>query len=308
MGCVHVTSLVLWLGALEPGVVAAIVSLVVTVLTLAVSTFVAPRIKFSFDERLEAQKLELAYRSEQIKALKDHLARHRGRFLEAGDDLSHRLWNYEQNQAKGWLKLNGQYAGTVPYYALSFAYRLLACLAAARRMEREAFYVDATVAAEEDFAFLKALKLGNQVWTSTTLFDGLDYDSAIAADHFFGDRLTSMAEQLDSAEPTMSLKRFESAVAEEEHPFVDMFRFFDGLCAGEDRYRHDRAICAHLVLIATLNRFGYDFQTTEVEEIIQVISTAKNPEVLANLKVLVERVKLDKDPEFSRLIGLLPST
>jgi hypothetical protein len=52
---------------------------------------------------------------------------------------------------------------------MSFAYRLLASLAAARRMEREAFYVDATVAAEEDFAFLKSLKLGNQVWTSTTL-------------------------------------------------------------------------------------------------------------------------------------------
>jgi hypothetical protein len=51
-----------WLGDLEPGVVAALVSLIVTVLTLVVSTFVAPRIKFSFDQRLEDQKLELAYR------------------------------------------------------------------------------------------------------------------------------------------------------------------------------------------------------------------------------------------------------
>ena len=147
-----VVGVVDWVGDLEPAVVAAIVSLVVTLLTLVVSTLVAPRIKFSYDQKLEAQKVELAYRSEQVKALKDHLARHRGRFLEAADDLSHRLWNYEQNEAKGWLILNGRYTGQMPYYAMSFAYRLLASLAAARRMEREAFYVDATVAADEDFA------------------------------------------------------------------------------------------------------------------------------------------------------------
>lgn len=96
-----VVGVVDWVGDLEPAVVAAIVSLVVTLLTLVVSTLVAPRIKFSYDQKLEAQKVELAYRSEQVKALKDHLARHRGRFLEAADDLSHRLWNYEQNEAKG---------------------------------------------------------------------------------------------------------------------------------------------------------------------------------------------------------------
>src|SRR5687767_1682236 len=81
-----VMRVVAWLGDPQPGVVAAVISLTVTVLTLAVSTFVAPQVRFSFDQRLEAQKLELAYRSEQIKALKDHLARHRGRFLEASDD------------------------------------------------------------------------------------------------------------------------------------------------------------------------------------------------------------------------------
>lgn len=294
-----------WLGDLEPGVVAAGVSLVVTSITLVVSTFIAPRVKFSYDKKLEARKVELAYRSEQTKALKDHLARHRGRFLEAADNLSHRLWNYQQNEAKGWLQLNQRYAGQMAYYPLSFAYRLLASQAAARRMEREAFYVDATVAADDDFAFLKALKLGSEVWTAATLFEDLPYDDASAADHFFGDRLTSMAEELDSAEPVMRIKEFESAVAEDEHPFVDIFRFFDGLCAGEGRYRHDRVVCAHLILIATLNRFGYDFQATEDAKIGEVIARVENPEVLANLRVLVERVRLEEDPEFSRLLRLL---
>lgn len=151
------------------------------------------------------------------------------------------------------------------------------------------------------------MKLGSQIWTSTTLFDELPYDSAVAADHFFGDRLTSMAEQLDSSESVMSIREFESAVAEDKHPFVDIFRFFDGLCAGEGRYRHDRVICAHLVLIATLNRFGYDFQVTDNAKIREIIAKVDNPGVLANLNAMVRRVRLDDDPEFSRLLALLPS-
>ena len=294
-----------WLGDLPPAGVAAGVSLVVTLLTLIVSTFIAPRVKFAYDEKLEVRRVELAYKSEQAKALKDHLARHRGRFLEAADDLSHRLWNYEQNQARGWLKLTNRYAGQMAYYPLTFAYRLLAYQAAGRRMEREAFYVDATVAADEDFAFLKSLKLGRQVWTSTVLFKELDYDVAIARDHFFADRLASMAEQLDTAEPAMRIKEFESAVAEEEHPFIDIFRFFDGLCAGEDRFRHDRVVCAHLILIATLNRFGYDFQCTPDDRILEVVANIENPEVLANLKGMIEQVRLDRDPVFAQLLSLI---
>jgi hypothetical protein len=295
-----------WFRGLPPYVVAALVSLCVTVVTLLVTTFVAPIVKFSFDKKLEARKLELVYRSEQVKKLKDQLAGHRGRFLEAADSLNHRLWNYEINESKGWLSLDGKYSGDVPYYALSFAHRLLVTLAVGRRLEREALYVDARVAAEADFAFLKSLKLGRQVWTSATLFDGLAYESADATDHFFGDRLTSMAEELDLTETVMSMREFETAVKANEHPFIDLFRFFDGLCAQEDRLRHDRVLCAHLVLITTLNRFGYDFQKTDTHRFETIISGVRNPTVLQNLKTLVTRVKLEDDKEFSRLLALLP--
>jgi hypothetical protein len=81
-----------------------------------------------------------------------------------------------------------------------------------------------------------------------------------------------------------------------------------GLCAGEGRYRHNRVICAHLVLIATLNRFGDDFQKTDGAEMSEVISNVDNPVVHADLKVPIKQARLDHDPEFSRLIGLLPNT
>lgn len=90
-----------WFSRLSPSVAAALVSLLVTVLTLVVSVLVGPSVKFAFDKRLKGQKLELAYRWEQRKALKDHIARHRGIFLESAEALAQRLWNYQENESRG---------------------------------------------------------------------------------------------------------------------------------------------------------------------------------------------------------------
>jgi hypothetical protein len=300
-----------WFSHLDPAVSAALVSLVVAVLTMISGALIGPSMKFAFDKRLEWQKLDLAYRSEQRKALKDHLARHRGRFLEAADALGHRFWNYQQNEAHGWLKMEGRYYGDVGYYPTTFAYRVLVCLSTARQMEREALYIDAAVAANDDFTFLKALKLTTQVWTDTllfedvALFDGAFYDTTKATDHFFRDHLISMADEFTADVQLTSFSEFKSAVAHEEHPYVDVFRFFDGLDASEDRLRHDRLICAHLVLLTTLNRFGYDFQKTQVEKTQIVIERVNNPRVLTNLKELIRRMKLDTDQEFARLLKLI---
>jgi hypothetical protein len=93
---------------------------------------------------------------------------------------------------------------------------------------KESLFIDATVATEADHNFLKALNMNMRVWTDTDLFQSLDYDTNEAKDH----------------------------------PYVEIFRFLDGVRSGEDRFRFDRVICAHLVLLATLNSFGYDYQET----------------------------------------------
>jgi hypothetical protein len=306
-----------WFVDLEPAVAAAIVSLLVAVLTMIGGAILGPSIKFSFDKRLEWQKLDLAYQSEQRKALKDHIARHRGRFLEAADALSHRFWNYRQNESRGWLAMEGRYSGEVSYYPTTFAYRTLLCLATARQLEREAMFIDATVAADDDFAFLKALKLTMQVWSDTVLFEVHDspgsgtarllhdYDARRATDHFFREELVAMTEAFSVGSDETTYKQFRTAIGSDEHPFLDMFRFFDGLRANEGRLRHDRLICAHLVLLTTLNRFGYDFQETEERSARDVLHGMENRTVATNLARLIRRMKLDSDVEFGRLLALI---
>lgn len=277
----------------------------VALATTAAATFIAPYIKYGFDKRLENRKLELAYQSEQRKALRNHIALHKGRFLEAADSLSQRLWNYERNQAKNWLATEGHYSGTFRYYTKTFAYRFLLCIGTARLLEREAMYVDATYAKSDDFAFLKAIKLTIAVWTDTDLFGHFTYDSSQAIDHFYKDDLVAMADSFFDADRPMSLAGFTAAVRKKKHPYIDVFRFFDGLKADESRYRHDRAIAAHLVLIATLNSFGYSFQKTNVQKMGEVIDRMREPQVLMGLCTMVVRLDLQADDSFSALLDVI---
>jgi len=212
-----------WFSDLPPTVAAAAVAAAVSLLTLAMTTFVAPSIKYAFDTRLENRKLQLAFQSEQRKALKDHIARHKGPFLEAAESLSHRMWNYEQNAHRNWLDIRGRYSGDLRYYSKTFAYRFLLCLGAARLLERKAMFFDAQVAESTDFDFLKALKLNISVWTDTSLFKDLDYDDDQATDHFYKDDLISMADSFFTDEHVMTLAEFTVTVRQRRHPYVERY-------------------------------------------------------------------------------------
>jgi len=77
-----------WFATLDPPVVAALVSAAVSIVVAAFTALAAPALKYRWDSRLEAQKLDLQYTSEQRKALRDHIARHKGRMLETLEDMT----------------------------------------------------------------------------------------------------------------------------------------------------------------------------------------------------------------------------
>jgi hypothetical protein len=296
-----------WLKALPPPLSAALVAAVVALATSIITTLVTPILKYRYDRSLEARKVEIAYRSEQQKALRDHIARHKGLLLEAGENLNHRYWNFYYHEKAGWLNLNGRYFGDCGYYATSFAYRLLAMLCITRLVEKKSLFIDATVATEADFNFLKALKLNMRVWTDTALFESLTYDTGVAKDHFFRDNLAAMVDQFQADGNVLSLAEFIEAVHQKRHPYIDVFKYMDNVCSGEGRYRFDRIVCAHLVLLATLNSFGYDYQESTIERIKEAAIKCENMAVLENLCGIIKQLKLEEDRGFHQLLQVLTS-
>jgi hypothetical protein len=187
--------------AVAVGAIAAAVSLVTTIATI----LVAPSVKYAFDQRLENRKLDISCRFEQRKALKDHIARHMGRFLEAADSLDHRPQ-----------KLRGKLAARVAPHAwrlfrnsriLSGHLRLPIAFVFGQLFEHcsgRRCISTRGLATVRERSFLKAIRLNVAIWTDVRLFKGLDYDDAESTDHFFRDALNSMADSLFETDPAMS--------------------------------------------------------------------------------------------------------
>lgn len=287
---------------LPPVVAAAVVAAVIS----SATTILALALKSWYDTRHYSRKLELNYRFEQQKKLRDHLGQGKGKLLEACETLNHRIWNFYGNVDRGWLTLGDAYVGSVGYYARSFAYRLMYVFSLSHKVETEALYIDVTVAQPFDFVFLKALKLYVQVWTDVNLFEGFEYDTSRATDHFFKDQLRVMCDAFITDKGVISPSHFESQLRK-EHEFKACLAFLDGMRFGEKRLRSDRLVAAHLILMTFLNRFGYDFQHTDRDQLLCVAHRCKR-QVLENLKLMVQRIHLHEDSEFHKLLKIIDKT
>jgi hypothetical protein len=155
--------------------------------------------------------------------------------------------------------------------------------------------------------FLKSLKINRRIWTDTALFDGLPYDVGTQTDHLFRGTLSTMLERMvDQSGELLSYSEFIVALRNSDHPFVPLFFFLDGMSRGEEsRLRHDRIVCAHLVIPAILASFGYDYQQPSKAEFEKILSQIEHEQVLGNLLLLVQGLKLESDRGFSKLVSLL---
>lgn len=84
-----------------------------------------------------------------------------------------------------------------------------------------------------------------------------------------------------------------------------VLNFFDGLSKGEPRLRWDRLVALHLVLLAFVNSFGYDWQYSDRKKFEEVASKFNYRTVLVNLVHWLGRHHLDKDDQVKQIIKLV---
>ena len=88
---------------------------------------------------------------------------------------------------------------------------------------------------------------------------------------------------------------------------TDICCFFDGISPNEERYRWDLLQIFHLTIIGFLNNYGYDFQQTTQDQIIEVIQTPRKSRLLNNFKILIEKNKLDDNKDINKILTLIPN-
>lgn len=279
---------------IQAAVISAFVSVVIVLLSFLFKSF--------FERHFHIFKLESEHEYEQRKKIKEVIAKYKTQLLDAAESLNHRLWNFTANYNREWHTAQNLKLLPEHYYLASFTYRLLAFFAWLRKVEREMIYLDSTIATRQDLNFVKYLKLFPHLMCDVALFDGLDYNTEFAKDHFFRNDLLHICDQFCSENGVIQFSEFKednNQILQEILPIAD---FISGMSPSEDRLRWDRLQALHFILMIFLNSYGYDFQYTDEEKISEIASRTRPSKVVPNLRNLLNRFGLGNDKEVKKTL------
>lgn len=272
----------------DPKVVAALISAIVSVVTVLLSFL----LKSFYDRHFHVFKLESEHEYEQRKKIKEVISKYKTQLLDAADSLNHRLWNFSANHKENWHTINNLKLLSEHYYLASFTYRMLVFFAWIRKVEEEMVYLDSTVASKQDLNFVKFLKLFPQILCDVALFDDLDYNNEYAKDHFFKNELLHVCDSFCLENGAIKFSEFKdnkNNTLQEALPIAD---FISGMSPEENRHRWDRLQALHFVLMMFLNSYGYDFQYTDKNKLSEIAGRTRPSKVTKNLKMLINRFQL----------------
>lgn len=244
-------------------------------------------------------KLQSEYEYEQRKELRKLIGRYHGRLVEAADAWRNRMDNLYDHQAEGRLAVDGNYSEP-EYYFGTTVYRFMTLAALARQFESEAFYLDARIAEKADLDFLKYVKAFRWMMTDLALIRGIHYEAWEARDHFLNDRYRGLCDAFAREGELPTLAEFESR-AGRDAALDPALCFFDGLRADEDRLRWDRLVAHHLLVMAFLNRAGYDMQHSDDADLARAVGQLRNPQVGANLVHVIDELGLSGEVNAQRV-------
>jgi hypothetical protein len=268
--------------------------------TAIISAIVSASVSYLFKRREIRFNLSAEYEHEQRKKLRNLMGSYHGRVLQAANRLNQRFWNLYTYVGRGWLNVNGNYSNA-GYYFNTTAHRFLRVCTLARRFEAEALYIDARIAEKNDFAFLNYLSAFTWCATTASLFDGLEYDVENPVDHFFGDRLRAACDSCWVNDRFVSLEIFEERL-KEDRSLDSILAIFDSIRPDEARFRWDKMVAFHLLLLAFVNRFGYGSQRSTRENFLEVAKKAQRPSILKSLVRSLDKLGLGKDPEARHIV------
>lgn len=268
----------------------------------AVSAAISTAISYFFKRSETRHKLEVEYEYEQRKRLRELIGRYHGRLLNAATSLNYRLWNLYAHHDRGWLNVNGVYYQGAGYYFVSTVYRFLSVFALIRQLETEAVLLDRRIAEKKDYTFLNYAAALHWVMTDVALFDGLAYDSSFQKDHFFSDYFRHYSDACSKDQALLAFEEFRAGpyCSNELEPVLS---YFDGLRPDEPRFRWDRLVALHMILMAFNNVFGYRRQHSSQEDFDSAAKKLQNRKILTNLVKWLNKHDLGSDKEARKIIA-----
>lgn len=277
-----------WLTEMDPTLAAAVVGALFGV----VGSLIAIPLRYLIDKRAIRHRLRMEYEHAQRKELKGLIARYLGRMLEACGSFNHRMWNLYKEAQEQYLAV-GSDLSEEHYYIDSMVHRFLAVCILIRGFEKEALYLDPRLVDKGDVEINRLFQAMRWSLTDVALFDGLPYDSFESSDHFFSDQLRQIADDAMSDGELLSRRELRERAAAGD-AVADVYSFFDGINSTENRYRWDRLIVFHLLVMAFLNSYGDDTQKTAQPDLAKISARIRHQPVVTNLMAWIPKLGLER--------------
>lgn len=283
------------------GVQTAIIAAVTSIITFIISFIIKPRI----EQKSHQSKVEIEHEYEQRKKIKEVLSTYKTHVINAADSLKGRLNNLSHHYNEQWLSANGDYSNENDYYFQTTVYRILNFYAWSEIIEKKLIYLDTTIATESDLNFIKYLKAMKMTLQRGNLVKGIQEESKQEKDIIFRDTLDEMSFWMIKEDSVLSYTDFKNGIDQNISKYKNLCQFLDNISPEEDRRRWDRLYCLHLLLVAFLNTYGYDFQNQNNAKTEKQITRIRKYDIFPNLITYLEKYKLSNEIEIKKLTDIL---
>ena len=156
--------------------------------------------------------------------------------------------------------------------------------------------------------FLYFVRAFRWAMASEKPFAGLEgYPRGEARDHFYSDQYRALCAVITDERPTLDQRAFEALLANPD-ALQPVLNFFDGLSPEEPRFRWDRLVVLHLLVMAFINAYGYPMQASGFASFERTLAQLRHPEAGPKLVARLPRLGLDRHPDMRLLLKAVERT
>ncbi|PHI18058.1 hypothetical protein CEQ90_19930 [Lewinellaceae bacterium SD302] len=207
------------------------------------------------------------YKFEQRKKLKDELALHKGKLLNAAEQLNYRLLGFNSSIGRKWHKIEkNNWFDQNQYYLNSFIYRILLFGHYLNQTENSVLSIDTKIADNEDILYLKFVKSMINIFSDVEIHNELEYKNDDNVSHIFKDDFETLTDFVVGSNKILKFSDFKIVLRDSYDEMEMIIKYLTQINDDDQDVVLNTLRCLHLLILSFLNKYGHEYQITEKDK------------------------------------------
>jgi len=153
-------------------------------------------------------------------------------------------------------------------------------------------FLDSTLCEKDDLDLIKYLKLFPKMFCEVSLFKGQGYNSENDTDHFFNDEFQLLIDSVVEENKVISFSKFKES-SDFKDKYNKMLSYISETSNDKTCLKWSLLHAFHFALMPFLTRYGYDFQKTSEDKLINFSKKLPQNILLPNVSNLINDYQLN---------------